>query len=74
MSFGNEAKGLGVAAIVIAIVLAVLQGFQNAGVLTGSANTTITSVITAIGTYGTWFTVLVLVGVGIYFFRKMKKF
>ena len=71
---GTQAKGIGIAFIVIALILAILQGFQSAGVLTDTANDTVTSVVTAIGQFGTWATLIVLLVVGVYFFKRMQKF
>lgn len=72
-TLSNNAKSIGMFAIVIAIVLAVVQGVQNAGVLTGDANTTVGQFITALGTFGDWIGIIVVAIVGLYLMGFFKK-
>ena len=62
--------------ILIAIVLAVLDGFQTSGALTtdGVAYNAVGSTITAVDDYVGWFAVIILISVGVYLFAKVKTF
>ena len=72
-TLASQAKGVGLFAIIVAITLAILQGFQTAAVLTGTANTTITNAISGIGQYGSWFSIIVIAGIGFYLISYMSK-
>jgi len=69
----NNAKAMGVFAIVVAVVLAILQGFTGSGVLTGTANTAMTTFTTAIGSFATWASIIVLGIVGFFLLRYMSQ-
>lgn len=77
-NLSNNAKGMGVFAIVVAVTLAILQGFQanNGSIIGGNASTaytTITSFVTALGSYATWAAIIVLAIVGYFLLRYMGK-
>lgn len=73
MQLATNAKQMGVFAIVVAVTLAILQGFQNSGTLTGNANTAITTFISAIDDFATWAAVIVLGIVGFFLLRYMSQ-
>lgn len=74
-SLTENAKGLGLMVIVIAVVLAILSGFQNSGALTGTANTTVGTGITEIsGIVTDWLGIIVLIIVGVYLMGGFKQF
>ena len=73
-SLTNNAKGLGLMVVVVAVVLAILQGFTSSGALTGTANTSVGTGITEIGGLITdWLGIIVLIIVG-GFLMSMKIF
>ena len=82
-TLATQAKGVGLFAIIVSIVLAILQGFTastynaatntSSSVLSGTANTTITNAITGIGQYGSWFSIIVIAGIGFYLISYMSK-
>jgi hypothetical protein len=64
-SLTNNGKALGLMVIVVAVVLAILQGFQSSGAVTGTANTTVGTGITQIGNIvNNWLAIIVLIIVG----------
>ena len=65
-SLTTNAKGIGILAIVVIVVLAVLQGFQDSGSISGDANTTAGDFISGLGEFGTFATVIVLAIVGFF--------
>lgn len=78
----NNAKGMGLFAIVVAVTLAILQGFQTSGAL-GSTDCTVgvncTSAYDAVDTFvnavddfATWAAVIVLGIVGFFLLRYMS--
>ena len=70
----DNAKGLGLFVVVIAVVLAILQGFQDSGALSGTANTSVGTGVTEIGGLVTdWMGIIVLILVG-GFLMSMKIF
>ena len=70
----NNAKGLGLMVVIIAVVLAILQGFQDSGALSGTANNSVGTGITEIGGIITdWLGIIVLIIVG-GFLMSMKIF
>jgi len=73
-SLTSNAKGLGMLVIVVAIVMAILQGFVSSGAVTGTANTTVSTGVTEIGGIVTdWLGIIVLIVVG-GFLMSMKIF
>ena len=52
-------EGVGGVGIGLAITLLILQGFQ--GVATGTANTTVTTIITYLSNTTTWINILIIV-------------
>ena len=80
-SMGNDVKALGVVGISIGILLAILQGIVDSNALLGSntsvattANTTVGTLITKIGTLGNWFGIIVLVIIGAYLLGAFDRF
>jgi len=73
-TLGSDVKALGVLGISVGILLAILQGVQTSGSLTGTANTTLATLITKIGTLGSWFGIIVLIIVGSYLLGAFDKF
>lgn len=76
-TLGNNAKAMGVFAIVVAVTLAILQGFQasNGSAIGGNASTAytaITTFVTAIGSFATWASIIVLGIVGFFLLRYMS--
>ena len=69
----ENGKGVGVLAIVVIVVLAVVQGFQTSGSITGTANTTATNFISGLGEFGTFASVIVLAIVGFYIINFVSK-
>lgn len=65
MGFDQMAVGLGVLAIVVAMILVVLTQVLNVSTVGGNtnANTTVTSAITAIALYGNFFSIIVILGI-----------
>ena len=73
LQLANNAKQMGLFAIVVAVTLAILQGFQSSGTLTGNANTAVTTFISAIDDFATWAAVIVLGIVGFFLLRYMSQ-
>ena len=73
-SMGTDVKSLGVMGVTIGILLAILQGITSSGSLTGTANTTVATLVTKIGTLGNWFGIIVLIIVGAYLLGAFDKF
>ena len=73
----SNAKGLGLMVIVVAVVLAILQGFQASDALGGNTTTAYTSVGTGVteisGLITDWLGIIVLIIVG-GFLMSMKIF
>jgi len=69
----NGAIGIGVLGIIVAVVLAILQGFQGSGALTGAANTSITTFISGMTNFATFAAVIVLTIIGFFVIRLVKK-
>jgi beta-lactamase regulating signal transducer with metallopeptidase domain len=65
MGFDQMAVGLGVLAIVVAMILVVLTQVRSVSTIDANtnANTTITSAITAIALYGNFFSIIVILGI-----------
>ena len=65
LGFDKTAVGLGVLAIVVAMILVVLTQVLAVGTVGGNteANATITSAITAVALYGDFFSIIVVLGI-----------
>lgn len=74
-SLTENAKGLGLMVIVIAVVLAILSGFQGSGALGTTANATVGTGITEISSIVTdWLGIIILIIVGVYLMGGFKQF
>ena len=71
-SLSNSAKGMGIFSMFVAIVLAVLQMLQYGGSLSGTAQTSVGTFITAIGGYATWASILVIAIIGFFLLKFMS--
>lgn len=71
--FATAAKGLGIAALIIAVVLMVLAEFK-ANTTDGNATAAIGAAITGIAKFPTWFGIVVIVIVGVFLFGLIKYF
>ena len=71
---GSDVKALGIVGISIAILLAILQGIVDSGSISGTANTTVGTLITKIGTIGNWFGIIVLIIIGAYLLGAFDRF
>ena len=69
----TNAKGVGILAIVVIVVLAVLQGFQTSGSITGEANDSATNFILGLGEFATFATVIVLAIVGFFIINFVSR-
>jgi len=73
-SMGSDVKALGIVGISIGILLAILQGITGSGSLTGTANTTVTTLITKVGTIANWFGIIILIIIGAYLLGAFDRF
>lgn len=71
--FATAAKGLGIAALIIAVILMVLAEFKN-NTTDGNASAAIGQAITGIAKFPAWFSIVVIVIVGVFLFGLIKYF